>query len=578
MPMDGVTLGFIVRELNSLLSGGRIDRIAQPEKDEIVLTVRCTGATRQLLLSASAGNARAHITNIKKGNPLEPPALCMLMRKHLIGGRIACIRQIGGDRILEIDIEHVDEMGDRALYTIECEFMGKHSNIMLLSAKGRIIDSVRRVTADISRVREVLPGLPYERPPAQDKLPYDALDLDAIAQRLSVSVGRLDKALTEHICGLSIQTAREVAFRTAGDEDVRAENLPVREIAEKVCEFFQTLPSLFSPKVLYAEDGTPADVTAFPYLSRAGLRAKKFETLSEAMDEYYAERDIAERIKQKSASLHRALKNNIERCEKKLALQQEAIDASQRMEEYRIKGELLKSNAYLLKTGMKRALVPNYYDEEMREIEIALDERLSPQQNADRYFKLYKKAHGARKQAQEQKEKTLEELSYLEGQTENLRFCTTEGELNEIREELEKFGYVKANHNRRQIKKLPPSEPLRFVSTDGTIILVGKNNVQNDKLTQSAQPMEVWMHVKDIPGSHVIVVSEAPSQETIFEAAKIAAYFSKARASSTVPVDYTQKRYVKKPSGAKPGFVIYTHQKTLYVTPEEEKVLSLKKG
>ncbi|MBQ8972958.1 MAG: NFACT family protein, partial [Clostridia bacterium] len=272
---------------------------------------------------------------------------------------------------------------------------------------------------------------------------------------------------------------------------------------------------------------------------------------------------------QKSAAIHRVLKTNIERCERKLALQREALAGSERMEEYRVKGELLTANLYMAQKGWKSVELPNYYEPDMPLLKVELDETLSPGQNAQRYFKLYQKARSAKQLASEQIEKTEAELDYLEGQMDNLGKCRQEAELVELREELERFGYVKVNRNRRQMRQLPPSQPMKFTSTDGQTILVGKNNLQNEKLTLSAQPDEVWLHAKDMPGSHVIIVGANPSEQTILEAARYAAAYSKGAASSRVPVDYTLRRYVKKPGGSKPGFVIYTHQKTLYVVPAQ---------
>lgn len=577
MPFDGVALGFLARELADQLVGGRVDKATQPERDEINLSIRVKGANRLLLISASAGCARAHLTAAKKTSPLEPPMLCMLLRKHVVGSRVSAVRQAGGDRILEIEFEGSDELGDRSVRTLVCEFMGKHSNVMLLGAGGKILECVHRVTEEISRVREVLPGLLYERPPAQDKLPYDDLDAGALSTRLAQSSGPLSKALANVVSGVAAATAREIALRVAGDGDARLERLDVSQTAERVVDFLKTLAPLAAPAVLLAEDAAPLELTAFPYLSLSGLERRPFSTLSGAMDAFYAARDQSDRIRQKSASLRRVLKNNAERCEKKLALQLEALEGSRRMEEYRVMGELITAGAHLIRKGAKAATLPNYYDPEMAPMDVPLDEKLSPAQNAQRYFKLYQKARSAKILAAEQTEKTREELNYLEGQLENLRKCGNEAELNEIREELERLGYVRASHNRRQMKKLPPSQPLHYVSSAGVDILVGKNNLQNDELTQSARPGETWLHTKDIPGSHVIVVSENPDEATLREAALLAACYSGSSASSNVPVDYTLKRYVKKPGGAKPGFVIYTHQRTLYVTPAQEAVAAIRR-
>ena len=568
MPMDGLTLSLVTRELREALVGGRVDRITQPERDELNILVRNHGRNQLLLLSASAGCARAHITREKKVSPLEPPMLCMLLRKHISGGRVRDVRQVNGDRILEVEFEHLDELGDSARKILICEFMGRHSNLIFVDGEGRILECARRVTESMSSVREVLPGLRYERPPAHGKTPFDAPEAD-IVRALQEASGPLHKAIAASISGLSVQTARELAFRAAGNEDAHTQELDMSSIAPAVARALSEVQGEAAPALLFAETGEPVDVVAFPYLSRAALRSERFETISEAMDAFYRARDRAERIKQKSAALHRVLKNNIERCERKLALQQEALLGSERMEEYRVKGELLTASLHLAKKGMKSVTIPNYYEEGAPGLEVQLDEKLSPGQNAQRYFKLYQKARSAKRLAAEQVEKTTEELNYLEGQMLNLSACEEESELAELREELEKYGYVRKNHNRRQMKKLEPSRPMRFDSPTGIPILVGKNNLQNDKLTFTAEPNEWWLHAKDMPGSHVIVLSADPDEETLHMAARLAARYSKGASAGKVPVDMTRRRYVKKPAGAKPGFVIYTNQKTVLAEPWE---------
>lgn len=570
MPMDALTLGFVARELDGFLAGGRVDRVNQPERDEVSLIVRNAGRNMQLLISASADCARAHLTGVKKNNPLEPPMLCMLMRKHIVGGRITFVRLVESDRILEIGVEHFDELGEKTEKKIICEFMGRHSNIIFVAADQRIIDSARRVNEQMSSVREVLPGLFYERPPAHGKIPFDRVTEDALFEALSGKRGFLKSAIAKAVSGISAQTAAELSFRATGAEDAALEEIDVRAAAASIACALQTIESEFAPAVLYAADGRPVDVVAFPYKCRVALAARRFPTLSEALDEFYQSKDQAERIKQKSSSIHRILKTNIERCEKKLALQKEALMGSERMEEYRRLGDIVTASQYMIKKGQRSAELVDYAAEGMPTVTVPLDEKLSPAQNAQRYYKLYQKARSARTLAAEQIEKTEEELNYLEGQLDNLGKCEAEPELFELRQELEKMGYVNASHNRRQIKQLPPSQPMKFTTPGGRAILVGKNNLQNDKLTFTAEPDEIWLHVKDMPGSHVIILGEEPDEETLLTAARLAAKYSRGGTGSNVPVDYTRRKYVKKPSGAKPGFVIYTHQRTLYVNPYAE--------
>ncbi|MBQ3669327.1 MAG: NFACT family protein [Clostridia bacterium] len=565
--MDGITIYYIAKELASRLVGARIDKVQQPERDEVILTLRCPGENLNLLLSSSAGCGRVHLTNVKKTSPLEPAALCMLMRKHLIGGRLTAVRQVDADRMLAFDIEHIDELGDRAKKTLLCELMGKHSNIILLGGDGRVIECARHINETVSSFRDVLPGVPYTPPPAHGKINFDSLDANALRERLSGKSGSLAKLIQANISGLSLPLAREAAYRAAGDEDAHADDAGA--FAGAICTAVNAMLESPSPAVIAGDKGEMQELEAFEYLSRSGERRTLYPTLSEAADDFYRLRDQAERIHQKSASIARLLKTNTERLERKLVLQQEAYDDAANSSEYRIKGEMLMANPHLVKKGMKNVELPNYYDEGGAMLSVPLDEKLDAQGNAQRYFKLYKKAQVARKLAAEQLENGRAELEYLEGQAENLKLCTDESSLNELRQELIKSGYIREIGSRRQQKALPASQPMRFTAPDGTVILAGRNNVQNEKLTFGAEPDEIWLHAKNVPGCHVIIKSSAPSPETLLFAAGIAARYSKAGTSSYVEVDAVPRRFVKKPSGARPGFVTYTHQRTLNVKPIE---------
>ena len=568
MPMDGVMLGFVARELDQKLRDGRVDRVIQPERDEIHLLIRAQGANHRLVLSASANAARVHLSQHAKTGPMEPPMFCMLLRKHLASGRVQAVRRVAGDRILEIEIQALSEMGDPVTRTLVVEIMGRHSNIILRGGDGRILDAARHIGEDISRVRQVLPGLPYAYPPAQGKLNPETATAQEIARRLAEAGGKLDKAIGACIAGFSPQASREACARIGLDASALIQELDVEYTAEQLHTYLKAMPQLGPCVITLAEDGSPSDVYPFAQLHLPLAKTAPFDGPSAALDAYFYERDRRDRMNQRASSLAHTLKNHIERCEKKIALQNEALEGAARMEEYRQKGELIQANLYRLKKGEPVARVENFYSEACELVDIPMDVSLSPAQNAQRYFKLYQKARNARTLAAEQIEKTSEELAYLEGQMDNLGKCSGESELAELRDELEKFGYVRRVTNRRQMKQLPPSQPMKFTAPSGATILVGKNNLQNDKLTFSADPNEIWLHAKDMPGSHVIIVGENPDDETIVYAAKLAAAYSKGANSSNVPVDYTRRRFVKKPSGAKPGFVIYTNQHTLYVTPE----------
>ncbi len=577
MPMDGLTLQFAARELNAKLEKGRIDKVAQPEKDVLVLTIRSQGENHRLLLCASPNNARAHLTARNLSNPMEPPMFCMLMRKHLLGGRVLSLRQIGGDRVLHMEIENTDELGIVTTRTLILEIMGRHSNLIAVDAQGKIIDAIRHVGHDMSRVREVLPGLPYESPPAQDKLDPTAFSKEEALTRLAAFNGRLDKALASVFRGLSAVAAQEIAYRLTGSDKALLEESDMPVLSQRLFDFMKLIPTLAPPVLKTDQDGAATDVFPFPYLSRDTTLQRDCGSISQALDAFFSTRDQAERIAQKSASLNRLLKTHIERCEKKLALQLTELENSNRMEEYRILGDLINANLYQLRKGQETARVQNFYDPEGGSMDIALDRQLTPAQNAQRYFKRYQKARAAKETAAAQKEKTLKELAFLEGALDDLQKCVEEAELSEIRQELQRAGYVRASHSRKMQRKLPESRPFRYESRDGIEMLVGKNSLQNDRITSAARGEETWLHAKDMPGSHVIIRREGDIPETtLLEAAQLAAYYSRGRQSAGVPIDYTLRKYVKKPGGSPAGFVIYTNQRTLYITVSESDIKKIR--
>ena len=576
MPMDGLTVGFAVRELNETLRGGRIDKITQPERDTVVLVIRAGGANHRLLLCASPNNARCHLTMGSFSNPLEPPALCMLMRKQLAGARITEIRQVGGDRIIYVDMDAVNELGDHVLRRLVLEIMGRHSNLLLLDENERILEATRHVNPEMSRVRQIQPGMAYLPPPSQDKLSPEELSGEALYARISAfEPGKLSRALADTVTGLSRASAEELACRVLQGGDEWPADL--KDACERIADLIKRLPEMADARVLFGENGEAEDVFPFPYLSRRTDRQKAFKSLSEALEIYFGTRDARDRLSQKSASMIRMLKGQLERCQRKLAIQMEEISAAERMEEFRRMREAINANLYQLKKGMTEAALPDWNDPDGGTITVPLDIKLTPSQNAQRYFKKYQKARSAREIAAQQRDKTLAEMDYLEGMLLDVDKCVSESELEEIRQELVRTGYLKKNTNRRQQRQLPQSKPYRYLSDDGIEILVGKNAAQNDRITLGAKPEEMWLHAKDMPGSHVIICREGEiPQTTMKQAALLAAWYSKGQRSSLVPVDYTLRKYVKKPSGAAPGKVIYTHQKTAYMTPEEKEIKKIR--
>ena len=576
MPMDGLTAGFAARELNAILRGGRIDKITQPERDAVVLVIRAGGENHRLLLCASPNNARCHLTMGSFSNPLEPPALCMLMRKQLTGARITEIRQVGGDRIIHVDMDAVNELGDHVLRRLVLEIMGRHSNLLLLDENDRILEATRHVNPEMSRVRQIQPGMTYLPPPAQDKLDPGAATAEELYSRLSaLAGGKLSRALAETVTGLSRASAEELACRVLQPGEEEPSDL--KDACERLADLLGRLPEMADARVLAGENGEAEDVFPFLYLSRRTDSQRPYKTLSEALDNYFGSRDARDRLNQRSASMIRMLKGQLDRCQRKLAIQLEELSSAEQMEEYRRRGEALNANLYRLKKGMTEAVLPDWNDPEGGTITVPLDIKLTPSQNAQKYFKKYQKARSAREIAAQQRDKTVAEMDYLEGMLLDVDKCVGESELEEIRQELVRTGYMKKNTNRRQQRQLPQSKPYRYLSDDGIPILVGKNAAQNDRITLNAKPEEMWFHAKDMPGSHVIICREGEIPlATMKQAAMLAAWYSKGQRSSTVPVDYTLKKYVKKPAGAAPGKVIYTHQKTAYITPEEEEIKKIR--
>ncbi len=578
MPMDGLTLGFMARELQETLQDGRIEKVTQPEKDMLVLLIRAQGKNHKLLLSAAPSFARAHITEASYQNPIDAPMFCMLMRKHLQAGHITALEQLGGDRVLKITIENKDELGDTAPRELYLELMGRHSNLTLVK-DGRIIDAIRHVSGDMSRVRQALPGLPFVPPPAQDKIDPAELTEEKLAEKLSVLSGPLDKALAASIRGLSPAAAREIAFRVTGLHRTELSDLKIEELCKVVCAFFHRLSEIAQPTAQMGPDGLMADVLPFPYLSLETSLQKPYPSLSAALDAFYFGRDRRDRMNQKSLSLKRLIKTHLERDEKKLALQEEELTASAKMEEYRIAGELLTAQGYLVPRGAETVQLPNFYAPQGGMIEIALDVALNPAQNAQKYFKRYRKARVAQDLAKEQKEKTLKEIELLEQALFDLEESATEQDMADVRKALEDGGILKpapASKGGKKKTKQPESAPMRFEAPDGTEIIVGKNSAQNDRVTGSAKGSDTWLHAKDMPGSHVIIKAEQPSQEALASALRLAAWYSKGKGMA-VPVDYTLRKYVKKPGGSPAGFVIYTNQETVMVSVTEGEIAAFKR-
>ena len=577
MSMDGLSLYSAMNELNKRLAGGKIDKIQQTDKEELLLMVRSLGQTYRLLINASAADNRVQLTELKKQAPSEAPMFCMLLRKRIAGGKIVRFEQERLDRVLKISIETYNDLGDLSVFALYCELMGKHSNIILANEKGVIVDAIKHVGLGMSSVRFVMPGLEYSAPPAQDKQDPSKASADDFSMAMCMVGMSIAKALSNAFFGLSPAVAAQLVARyTNKTECTQLSEAEREELAERLAAFYADMAQgkEKASAVLNALGETEA---VYPFaISGSGI--KLYDSIGEALDSLYINSDRREWAKRHGASARKVLQNNIERCEKKLALYADALNSGEQMEKCRLYGELLTANLHSLKSGTDTAAVDNYYADPVERIAIPLDRQLTPGENAQRYYKKYQKLKAARDMAIVQREQTLSELNYLEGQLDNLTKCTAENELSELIEELKEQGYIKRDKGGKKKMKLAASKPMHFVSSTGADIYVGKNNRQNDELTlRFASPNDIWMHAKNIPGSHVIVKGASEQDTaTMTEAALLAAYYSRARGSENVAVDYTPRKYVKKPAGAKPGMVIYTTNKTAYVTPSEEAVAGLK--
>lgn len=568
MSMDGLSLYSAMNELNKRLAGGKIDKIQQTDKEELLLMVRSLGQTYRLLINASAADNRVQLTELKKQAPSEAPMFCMLLRKRIAGGKIVRFEQERLDRVLKISIETYNDLGDLSVFALYCELMGKHSNIILVNEKGVIVDAIKHVGLGMSSVRFVMPGLEYSAPPAQDKQDPSKASADDFSMAMRMVGMGIAKALSNAFFGLSPAVAAQLVARyTDKTECTQLSEAEREELAERLAAFYADMAQgkEKASAVLNALGETEA---VYPFaISGSGI--KLYDSIGEALDSLYINSDRREWAKRHGASARKVLQNNIERCEKKLALYADALNSGEQMEKCRLYGELLTANLHSLKSGTDTAAVDNYYADPVERIAIPLDRQLTPGENAQRYYKKYQKLKAARDMAIVQREQTLNELDYLEGQLDNLTKCTAENELSELIEELKDQGYIKRDKGGKKKMKLAASKPMHFVSSTGADIYVGKNNRQNDDLTlRFASPNDIWMHTKNIPGSHVIVKGASEQDTaTMTEAALLAAYYSRARGSENVAVDYTPRKYVKKPAGAKPGMVIYTTNKTAYVTP-----------
>ncbi len=582
MALDGVFLNCIKKELSPLI-GGRVDKIYQPSREEVVFQFRIYGGSSKLVFSTSAGTARVHITKAEIENPKVPPMFCMLLRKHLGSGRLIDIRQDGLERILYFDFESVNEMGDMAKLTLAIEIMGRHSNLILINSDGKVIDSIKRVGEDMSSVRLVLPGITYSLPPREEKISLLDFSRDNFLQKLSCFEKlELSKGIMKVLEGISPVFAREAVFFAGKGKEIIVGEISDDE-KDRLYFYFQKVADSLKNNtnkfvVIKDKDGALKDF-CFTEINQYGtlLYTKPVATACELLDYYYSERDQISRMKQRAHDLFKFLMNTTERISRRLAVQKQELTDCANRDLYKTYGDLISSNIYQLSKGIEYAELDNFYDEHCPKVKIPLDNRLTPPQNAQKYYSEYRKADIAEKKLTELIILGEEELKYIDSVFDALTRATMENEIIELRAELAEQGYIKSSKNKGKPPKATP--PIKFLSSDGYTILVGRNNKQNDKLTlKDSQKQDLWLHTHNITGSHAVIVTNGtvPPDKTIEEACIIAAFHSKAKNSTQVPVDYTYIKFVKKPVGAKPGMVIFTNNQTAYVTPNIELIEKLK--
>lgn len=583
MPFDGIVAKSIVEELTQKLSGGRIEKILQPETDEIVLIIRAWNKNFRLVISANPSYPRIHLTETVKENPAVPPVFCMLLRKHLTGGRIVSFEFYDYERIIGLNIEASNELGDISLKKLVAEIMGRHSNIILLNNENRIIDSIKHIDSDTSRVREVMPARPYVLPPRQNKISPAHLDAADLTEKLGTSELAVEKFLLENIKGFSPLLCREVCHRASVEGKKRSSDLAESERAALTNSLRSIIDEIrqeqYMPSVMYEDEQHQRPVDYHCLNIRQYSFTERYSSVSQALDRFYESRDNAERLRQKKSDVYKVLNISVDRCAKKMAIQEETLRDVADREKLKLYGELITASIYSIPRNAESVSLLNYYSQDGEYIEIPLDPDLTPQANAQRYFKKYAKAKSTYVNTSRQLEESRSELEYLESVLQMLDNCTSLQEIDEIRQELAEQGYMKLNQKQMRRVRTAATQPLHFRSSEGFDIYVGKSNKQNDYLTlKIAQSGDIWLHTKAVPGSHVIIrrAGRDIPDKTIEEAAMLAAWHSKARMSSNVQVDYTAAKNVSKPSGAKPGMVIYVNYRTIVVTPERSVVEKLK--
>ncbi|MCU6764094.1 Rqc2 family fibronectin-binding protein [Blautia ammoniilytica] len=574
MAFDGITIAAMVKELNSSLKGGRINKIAQPESDELLITVRGQDGQKRLLLSASPSLPLLYFTSKNRISPLTAPNFCMLLRKHIGSARITDITQPGMERVVQFHLEHLNELGDVCHKILIMELMGKHSNLIFCDDKGMILDSIKHVSSNMSSVREVLPGREYFIPKTQDKLDPLTITEEEFISDICPKPLPAAKAIYSSLTGISPVMAQEVCFRASIDGNDSMQSLNEAARTHLYHTFARIMDQVkegsFTPNIIFRGD-EPVEYGVLDFQQYGPeYHNVSFDSVSQMLETYYASRDLITRIRQKSADLRRIVQTALERNRKKLMLQQKQMKDTEKKDKYKIYGELINTYGYGLEEGVKSFKALNYYTNE--EITIPLDPQLTPQENSKKYFDRYQKLKRTQEALEEQIKETTEEIQHLESISNALDIAREESDLSQIKEELTEFGYIKKHYTSKKGAKMQTkSKPFHYISSDGYDIYVGKNNYQNDELTfKFASGNDWWFHAKKMPGSHVVVKTKDGTlpDRTFEEAGSLAAYYSQGRTAPKVEIDYLQKKNVKKPAGAKPGFVVYYTNYSLMAVPD----------
>ena len=571
MAFDGITIANIVTELNQTITGGKINKIAQPENDELIITIKNQRKQYRLFLSASASLPLIYLTETNKPSPLTAPNFCMLFRKHIGSGKIIAIEQPGMERIIRFTIEHLNELGDLCTKYLIVEIMGKHSNIIFCNEEDQIIDSIKHVSAHMSSVREVLPGRPYFIPETQSKLNPFVLTEEIFQEKIFPRPVNVAKAIYTSITGISPLMAEEVCYRAGIDGGIPTDGLEDVERVHLAHTFLRMVDDIrdghFEPNIIY-KGKEPVEFACFPLSQYQDYRAVSYPSIFPVLETYYAEKNIVTKMRQKTVDLRKIVQNALERNVKKYQLQQKQLKDTEKKEKYRVWGELLNTYGYEVEPGAKSMEALNYYTNEM--IQIPLDETMTPQENAKKYFDKYSKLKRTKEALDTLLQETGDEIKHLESIAASLDIASSEEDLVQIKEEMMEYGYVKRKNTGGKKVKVT-SRPYHYISSDGYDIYVGKNNFQNDELSfKFASGNDWWFHAKGQPGSHVIVKSknEELPDRTFEEAGKLAAYYSKGRQAPKVEIDYTQKKNLRKPTGGKPGFVVYYTNYSLLIEPD----------